>query len=433
MLLFPHYMDKSFLRFRTAVEYIDSLSNLPLFDDYMSGTAKPHPEIFIKRMKYFLDLLGNPERGFKFIHITGTSGKGTVATMVHNGLVASGKTCGLFTSPYVVSPIEKIQINDLYISPDEFADIFEEIKPYIDRAYISGEFGQPSYFEIYLAMAFVYFKQKKCEWVVLEVGCGGRYDATNIIPAPVASAITCIDYDHTEVLGKTLKKITLDKAGIIKKGSKFFTAETRPSLRKIFREVCLNDGASFAEVSPKAGDDSNSVLAETLLRSIGVLDIFIKKGIESTKLPARFEIMERKPLVIIDGAHNRSKVAHTVELLKKQKYQKLILILAIAHDKDSKDTFSQIVPLADKIFLTRFLAMGRKPSPPVRLMKELKPYLKSGASVEIFLDSQDAYRKAQGLSTDDDCILVTGSFYLAGELRKRWFQEEVVARTRRSF
>ena len=426
-------MDKSFLRFKTAVEYIDSLSNLPLFDDYMSGTAKPHPEIFLKRMRCFLDLLGNPEKGFKFIHITGTSGKGTVATMIHNGLVASGKSCGLFTSPYVVSPLEKIQVNDLYISPDEFADIFDEIKPFIDKAYIFGEFGRPSYFEIYLAMAFVYFKQKKCEWAVLEVGCGGRYDATNIIPSPVASAITCIDYDHIEILGKTLNKIAMDKAGIIKKGSKFFTAEPRPLLRKMFSEVCLKESASFFEVSPKIDDDSNAVLAETILRSIGVSDVFIKQGISYTKLPARFETMDKKPLVIIDGAHNRSKVAHTVALLKKQKYRKLFLILAIANNKDSEDILAQIVPLADKVFLTRFLSMDRKPAPPARLMTELKPYLKSGATVEIFLDSQDAYEKARGLSSDDDCILVTGSFYLAGELRSKWYSEEVIARKRKSF
>ncbi len=426
-------MDKSFLRFKTAVEYIDSLGNLPLFDDYMSGTAKPHPEIFLKRMRYFLDLLGNPERGFKFVHITGTSGKGTVATMVHNGLVASGKSCGLFTSPYVVSPLEKIQVNDLYISPDEFADIFEEIKPFIDKAYISGEFGRPSYFEIYLAMAFAYFKKKKCEWAVLEVGCGGRYDATNIIPAPVASAITCIDYDHIEILGKTLNKIALDKAGIIKKGSTFFTAEPRQPLRKMFREVCLKEGASCEEVSPKVGDDSNAVLAETILRSIGVSDVFIQQGLGYTKLPARFEIMQKKPLVIIDGAHNRSKVAHTVALLRKQKYKKLFLILAIANNKDSEDILTQIVPLADKVFLTRFLSMDRKPAPPARLMTELKPHLKPGATVEILLDPTDAYDKARVKSENEDCILVTGSFYLAGELRKKWYPEEVVAQRRKSF
>src|SRR3989344_5759513 len=140
---------KNFNRFHKAVAYIDSLSNLPLFADYMKVGREPHPEIYLKRMRYFLKLLGNPEKGFKFIHVTGTAGKGTVATMIHNTIVASGQKSGLFTSPLVVSPIEKIQVGDLYIAPNEFANLVEKIKPLIDFAYRAGKFGRPSHFEIY--------------------------------------------------------------------------------------------------------------------------------------------------------------------------------------------------------------------------------------------------------------------------------------------
>ncbi|KKU26985.1 MAG: FolC bifunctional protein [Candidatus Magasanikbacteria bacterium GW2011_GWA2_46_17] len=433
MLGFPHSMEKDFDRFHKAVDFIDSLGNLPLFPEYMESGEQSHPEIYLKRMRYFLKLLGNPEKNFKFVHVTGTAGKGTVATMIHNSLVASGKKCGLFTSPYVVSATEKIQVGDWYIGAGEFADLVEVVKPVIDTAYISGEFGRPSHFEIYFALALLYFKQKKCEWAVLEVGCGGRYDATNIIKSPEASAVTCIDYDHTEILGSTLKVIAYDKAGIIKRGSKFFTTEKRPALRKIFERVCGEEEASFEAVFPAANGDSNKLLAETILRSLGVSEVSIRKGITRTKLPARFEVVSRKPLVIIDGAHNRSKMAHTVALLKKEKFGKLFLIIGIADNKDSHDIFQNIIPLADEIFFTRFASRDRKPAPPLRLLKESKRYLKPSAKVKIYLDSSDALAAACDRLGKDDCLLATGSFFLAGELRKRWFPEGRILKGRRSF
>ena len=427
----PHYMKKDFDRFHKAVAYIDSLGNLPLFAEYMNPT-RPHPEIYLKRMRYFLKLLGNPERGFKFVHVTGTAGKGTVSTMIHNSLVEDGKQCGLFTSPYVVSPIEKIQVGDLYIAPDEFANLVEKIKPAVDFAYRAGKFGRPSHFEIYFAVALLYFKQKKCEWVVLEVGCGGRFDATNVIPSPEASAVTCIDYDHTEILGKTLRKIAYDKAGVIKRGSKFFTTENRMSLLKIFERVCRANGASFARVKAKTVDP-NQALAEAVCGDIGISEESIQKGVMRTKLPARFEIVARHPLVVVDGAHSRIKIAHTVSCIKKLKFKRLLLVVALADNKDSHDIFKQIIHLADEIFFTRFATPDRKPAPPARLLAESRKYLKIGVRTRIFLDSSDALAEARRRAGKNDCVLITGSFFLAGEARKHWFPEEKILKTRQSF
>lgn len=425
-------MKNDFKRFHEAVAYIDSLANLPLFADYMKPGAQPNPKIYLERMRYFLKLLGNPEKGFKFIHITGTSGKGTVATTIHNVLVTSGKKCGLFTSPFVVSPTEKIQVGNLYIAPGEFADLVEKIKPAIDFAYRAGKFGRPSHFEIYFALALLYFKRKECEWAVLEVGCGGRYDATNVIPPPQASAVTCIDYDHTEVLGKTLTEIACDKAGVIKRGSKFFTTEKRPALRTLFEKVCRGKGASFNLVRAE-GVDSNTALSRAVLVSLGVGSVSVEKGIQVTRLPARFETISRSPLIIVDGAHNRSKMAYTVGLLKKEKYKKLFLIIAIADNKDSHDIFKSVVPLADSVFFTRFSSRDRKPAPPARLLKEARKYLKPRPRPRIFLDSRDALEEALCNAGKYDCILVTGSFFLAGEIRSRFFSEEKVACSRKSF
>lgn len=422
-----------FDRFYKAVLYIDSLANLPIFAEYMKPGKQPNPEIYLKRMRYFLSLLGNPEREFKFVHITGTAGKGTVSTMIHNALVASGKQCGLFTSPSVISPIEKIQVGKFYIAPDEFADIVEKIKPAIDKAHADGNFGRPSQFEIYFAVALLYFKKKRCEWAVLEVGCGGRFDATNVIKAPEASVLTMIDYDHTDILGKTLNKIAYDKAGIIKRGSKFFTAETRPVLLEIFKRICREKGAKFQAVQPENYRDVDEEISSAVCHAIGLDESAIKSGIKTTKLPARFEIMEREPLVIIDGAHNRAKMAWTVSALKRERFNKLLLVIAISGNKNLRQILRQIVPLADEVFFTRFSSRDRKPASPERLFKESKKYLKPGARTEIFLDSSDALASARVRAAAGDCVLITGSFYLAGEARKEWFPEERILKSRRSF
>ena len=386
-----------FTKYHAAVRYLEGLSNIPVKEDYMKGKAKD-PTVYIKRMQWFLDALGNPERGFKYVHITGTAGKGTVSTMIHYALMANGYKTGLFTSPFVTTSIEKIQVNDLYIAPDVFADIVEGLKPVIDRALAESPYGAPSYFEKFLAIAFVYFKLQKCEWVVLEVGCGGRYDATNVIPAPEISAITNVDYDHMHILGKTLTKIAWDKSGIIKRGSKFFTTETRLRLRKIMEDICKEQGAEFTH-APGGNKE--------LVEAMG----FKAEGVQ---LPARFEIVQKNTLVIIDGAHNRAKIRHTVEQLKKLNYSKLHLVFALAANKE-REIIDQIP--ADFFYPTRF-------QNPERQAMRLEG---------MHTDPHQALDAALKAAKPEDAILVTGSFYLAGELRKRWYSEEHILVHRLAF
>lgn len=392
-----------FSRYYNAVKYLEGLSNIQSGPNYMSGPAprgvrgKHDPSVYIKRMAWFLDLLGNPEKGFKYIHITGTAGKGTVAAMIQQAMVKEGKHVGLFTSPFVTTSIEKIQVGDLYIAPDEFADVVEKMKPSLDEAFVKCPWGGPSYFERFLAIAFLYFKKMQCEYVVLEVGCGGRYDATNVIDAPMMSAITNIDYDHMHILGKTLTKIAWDKSGIIKKGSKFFTTETRPRLRKIMEDICQEQGASFTYVP-----GGNNELVEVM-----------GFDAQEVKLPARFEIMQDKPLVIIDGAHNRAKFRYTAKQLESLPYNKLHLVVALAANKD-KDIIKEI--RADYIYPTRFQNPERQ-------------CMNLGG----FTDSLLALDAALAAARSDDLVLVTGSFYLAGELRTRWYSEEGILINRKAF
>lgn len=244
-----------FQTYREAVAFIESFSYRSIRRNAVkkAGDKIRDPNFFLKRTQHFLDLLKNPERGMKVIHVTGTAGKGTVSTMIQQVLNAARQSnpkigsVGLFTSPYVTTTIEKIKVDDQYIAPDEFVEIVEYIKPFIPKAEKST-YGIPSAFELFVILSLLYFKRKNCKWAVLEVGLGGRYDATNIIPNPVVTAITNIDYDHTDILGHTLREIAYDKAGIIKKGSLFFTSEQRPSLQNFFKKTCEEVGAGYAAI-----------------------------------------------------------------------------------------------------------------------------------------------------------------------------------------
>ena len=419
----------NFQRYFRTVSFLQGLNNLPLDGDYLAD--KHHADRYIKRMRYFLNLIGNPDKGMKLIHIAGTSGKGTVTNMVHEMLLASGKNVGSFTSPFVTTPIEQIKVGDAYIAPDEFADIVEYLKPFINAAYADGPYGSPSYFEIFFSIALVYFQRKKCDWVVLEVGLGGRYDATNVIECPSVTAITNIDYDHTELLGKTLQKIASDKAGIIKSGSAFFTTEQRPALLKIFSAIC-DENRVVLQALPRRNNyrEYNAELATAIARHVGVSDEAISQGIKRVRLPCRFEVVGKNPMVVLDGAHNRAKIRATLANLEKVAFQRLHLVVGIADNKDYISILEQIIPLADSVAFTRFQSRERKCAHPKELLRKSAGFLKKSARVRMFLDPEQAVSQAIQDANRDDLVLVIGSFFLAGEVRKRWFSEELILERR---
>lgn len=418
-------MENLFVDYHKAIDYLEGFINLPIQGDYMID--KHHADVYIKRVAYFLSLLANPQDGFKFIHVAGTSGKGTVTNKLHDVLVLDGKKVGSFTSPFTTTSIEKIKIGDKLIDPKMFVEIVEYLKPYIDQAYLEGPYGRPSYFEIFLAIALIAFKKSGCEWVVLEVGLGGRFDATNIIKNPVITAITLIDYDHTELLGKTLEKIALDKAGIIKNGSIFFTTEKREKILNIFKKICAEQGASFHPIKT-SGDhrEKNNLLVRSIAREIGIKETSIEKGLNLSSLPCRFEIVQKNPFVVLDGAHNRSKITSTIENLKNLDFNKLTIIIGISNNKDHLSIIRQIVPLAHRVFFTRFQNKMRTTAHPKKLFAIGKKYIRKGSSAEIMLDPNMALNKALKISGENDAILITGSFFLTGELRTRWIPEDYI-------
>jgi len=421
-------------KYREAVSFIESFSNTSIRKNF--GKDKRDPRFFLDRTRYFLDLLGNPGKDISYIHVTGTAGKGTVSTMLANILTVSGKKTGLFTSPYVTTTIEKIAIDGIYISPTEFIRLVDYLKPFIEKAK-KGPYGAPSAFELFLAISFLFFQKQKCEWVILEVGLGGRYDATNIIEKPVVTAITMIDYDHTEVLGKTLKEIATDKAGIIKPGCAFFTSEQRPTLQKLFKNICAEKGVPFNAV-PKQLDHSayNRELVTAIGKHLRIPDKSIHRGISNTKLPCRFETIQKKPTVILDGAHNRAKIRSTISSLKKLSFEKLFLIVSVADNKnDNRRILKDLLamPYSMSLTLTQVQSPERRSLHPNKLLTYAKKFQRKNASIEVDGNAHLALKSALKEAAANDVILVTGSFFLAGELRKEWVSEEEVLEARAAF
>ena len=454
-------------RYHQAVKYIEAFSNTSLRNSLRNnfGENKKDPAVFLDRVRYFLKLLGNPEKGFSYIHVTGTAGKGTVSTMLAEVLVASGKKTGLFTSPYVTTTIEKVWVDGKYIAPSALVDLVEYLKPFIAKAE-RGPYGGVSAFELFFVIALLYFKQQKCEWVVLEVGLGGRYDATNAITKPIVTAITTIDYDHTEILGKTLREIAYDKAGIIKKGSLFFTSEQRPRLQALFKKICQDVGADFRAIGRQSHYSLyNRELVKAIARALSISHEDVARGLAHLHMPCRFETMQESPLVILDGAHNRAKIRSTISNLKNlsstSPFKKLYIIAAIADNKNDNRAILKplvVLPYPTHLVLTQVRMSDAEKQTSQRrtisaqlLLSIANEYIKeyqkktfkqkggqkkagrNTLTLEAIEDHHAALDHVLALAKKDDCILATGSFFLSGNLRKRWVSEEWILKHRKSF
>jgi len=419
---------KKFKNYFQAVQYIDSIRNFPA----KHGSANVRDRrCNIPRLAYLLKLLNNPHHHLKCIQVTGTGGKGTVANYLHEILTAGGFKVGSFLSPHVSAEIERIKINGQYIAPDQFSETLDQLKPYLNICVEKSPYGHPSFFETLLAMAFLYFKKEKVDYAVLEAGLGGQNDATNIVKENKLALITNIDYDHTEVLGNSLTKIALDKAGIIKKGSCFITTETRPKMLKIFQERCQKVKASFLQI--KADElERNQALARAAAQHFKIAEKQIIKGFKNSKLPCRFEIIQKSPLVIVDGSHNRIKLKYLEDKLENLNFRKLHIILALAYEKDARAALKEILPLADKLWLTRTLLTYRKSSD-LKELYQIGKKFKKNLEIKIIADPWQSLKLALREVKKHDCLLITGSFYLAGELRKHWISEEYTLKHRKSF
>ena len=405
---------------------------------YIHSLLKFGMNLGLRRISALLNELGNPQEKLEFVHVAGTNGKGTTSTMLSSILCAAGKKTGLFTSPYVFDFCERIQINNKNIPHDDLSLVVEKVKNACDR--LSAKGTEPTEFEAITAAAMLYFYEQKCDAVVLEVGLGGRYDSTNIIPCPKAAVITSISLDHTKILGDTVEKIAAEKCGIIKNGGTVITtSEQNEKALSVIKDTVkekngrlligdvsaaeiLSEDIFGTEISyngltvkiPLVGRHQveNTVGVITAARALGISDEFIKKGIESTVIHARMEIISRSPVIMLDGGHNPECAAALENVLVRFAGDKSITVLiGMMADKDTKDYLAAILPHCKTAVFT-------KPSNPRAedenvLLREGECFCRDVVSVK---DPKDAYKKAESLVKNGDMLLVCGSFYLLSDI-----------------
>ncbi|HUT22676.1 MAG TPA: Mur ligase family protein [Candidatus Bipolaricaulota bacterium] len=413
-------------KYNQALDYLISLSNIKK-DAFFSGCADP--KHYLKRAQTLFKLAGNPEKSAKkIIVVTGTSGKGSTVDALRQILFEAGKNVGAYYSPHSTTAIERIKVGDKYISPDEFARLVERMKPIIEKCF--QKFDLPSFFEIFTLLALMYFKEKKCDYIIVEVGCGGRHDAANAMSRIDIAAIINIGHDHLHIIGPTLTDVAFEKAGIIHRNTCFTTEKNRTFL-KIFENEAKKTKSKLIEVKFK--DKPNQALASSIAKHLKINDEFIEKGLKKSGLPCRFEIIQKNPLVIIDSAHNPEKIKYLSKKLNTQKAKRLKIIFALSSPKNIKACLKPLLDNFDcEIFATRFLVEQRQAINPFEIQRTVKkvwPKTKCRA----FLDPWQAFDAAKKNLSKNQLLLITGSTFLCGELRKSWISEEWILQNRKSF
>lgn len=390
-------------------------------------------------VRSLLERLGNPQESFPSVLIAGTNGKGSVAAMTASLLTAAGFRTGLYTSPDLIDFRERIRINGRMIQREEIVACVEAVK--------RGVRETVSYFEFLTAMAFLHF-QKKVDIVVLEVGLGGRLDATNVV-VPLVSVITNISLEHREYLGNTLEQIACEKGGIIKERGICLTAARQRPVIETLEGICRERGATLYRVGkeirtilhrdgtfsyrglgrsqdrllcPLIGRHqiSNAALALGAVELIGearfrVDDAAVAQGLKQVRWEGRLEILQRSPMLLVDGAHNPAGVATLRRALENDfPGRRLILVFGVLGDKDYRTMARRLFPLADRVILTRPHSERALHPDSLRPLAE-----KHNRAVEVIEDPGNALIRALSLAGTDDLVCAAGSLYLVGEIKRR--------------
>ncbi len=429
------HMSDTFEQYRKTYEEFLSLSNLceKTYSDSNQELANS-----LKRTEAFLISLGSPHKKLQIIHIAGTSGKGSVAYTLHQILTHAGHKTGTYLSPHTTTYLERFQFGNGLLNASDLIEYIHELTDYYQK-YLSRKNDPLSFFELSTCLALFAFNKSGAKWCVLEAGCGGRWDATNVIPTPRAAIITNIDKDHTELLGNTLEKIAYEKAGIIKKDGIVVCGETRSCLQKIFVKEAQKNNATIFFVNKQKPDNlsdahashqqHNIALSTATANIIGIHKSDINNAVsELSLLPCRFETIQTKPLIILDGAHSPAKIASTVNQIKTLN-KPVHLIFGCAANKNIKEMLKLIIPHVSAITTTRFKMEQRKSANPVVLLNMIPKNKRAGA----FLNHSDALNYAKCITDKNDAIVITGSLFLSGEMRANWIPEEQIINQNSSF
>ena len=393
------------------------------------------------RTQTLLAKMGNPEKDLKFVHIAGTNGKGSTAAMTASILRKAGYRTGLYTSPFIYRFHERMQVDGVEISDEELAAVTEYVRPLAQSMEES-----PTEFELVCCIAFEYFKRRKCDIVVLEVGMGGAFDATNVIETPEVAVITNIGLDHTEVLGDTVEKIAETKAGIFKADGHAVIYRGAPSVEAVFERICAERNVRLKKADfeglrlqshglegqvfdcgnrkglflPLLGDHQlhNAAVvlsvADTLIeKGWNISEENIRDGLRDTRWPGRFDIMRHDPLFIIDGGHNPQCIEALVKNIRDYLVgKKLIVLTGVLADKDYADMYKPVMPYAQQ-----FVCIT-PPSPRKLEAAQLAEHLTQAGARAVACESiLDGVRTAMELAGKDGVVLSFGSLYSIGSIR----------------
>ena len=419
--------------------------------DWLYNVRRFGPNRTLEPTRRYLELLGNPQESFKSIHITGTNGKGSTSAFTASILEAAGFKVGLYTSPHLERFNERIKVNRVEISDEDTARLLTEARKIFEEMVSYPKPMPLRFFDILTGVCFKYFEEQKVDFGVIEVGLGGRLDATNLIN-PLVSVITNIGYEHVNILGPTLEDIAHEKAGIIKKNTPVVTGESNPNITDVFKKTTYEFGSDLFVVAQSAqyqristGQDgqifnlktpqreyrglriplfgmhqilnaTTSVLAiEALSKSgIDISQSSIKTGLQNVNWPARLEIIHNKPTIILDCAKDAEATEAVKETIKSDlNNHRTIAVISMSSDKNIEGMISNISEVADRFILTKHSVTYRAAEPD-RLIKEVVKYRKP---YEVYLNRDEAFKHAVDIADPDDMILVIGSVYLAGDAR----------------
>ena len=369
---------------------------------YLQSLEKFGINLGLNRIICLLNKLDNPHQKFQSIHIAGTNGKGSTAATIASILTESGYKVGLYTSPHLFDYRERIKFKGKNISRKEFKEGLSRV-----QKSAKGLEESPTIFEVLTAVAFWYFAKKKVDYAVVEVGMGGRLDATNII-SPLVSVITNIDYEHTEVLGKTLSKIAREKAAIIKPGVSVVTAENKAEPLKVIEKTCRANNSKLLVIEGQKPRQTNTAcsLSALLLAEIKVSKSAIKRGLKKVSWPGRFQILSKNPLVIVDGAHNPAgakALRVTIEELYPGK--KFALIFGMQATKNHLKTLNELLPVIRSVIIT--CSSHKQACDPTCMYSKFKKKIPR----QIALSVKDALNNWDRKTP----LLITGSLFLIAD------------------
>jgi dihydrofolate synthase/folylpolyglutamate synthase len=429
------------------MDYRESLEYLLRFADY---ERLPRSGIVwdLKRVERLLARLGDPHYSARTVHVAGTKGKGSTAAMIASVLKSAGYKVGLYTSPHLLSYTERIQVDCKPIAEGEWAKLVEILKPHVEAENALGDLGELTTFELYTAMAFLHFQQVKADWQVVEVGLGGRLDATNVVK-PEVCVITSISYDHMDVLGDTLGKIAKEKAGIIKPGADIVSAPQFPEAMEVIERVCKEKGVRLIKVGEEVtwergefniegqsfrvkGRRDNYDLwlpllgehqMENAANAVAVVEILVERGaivrpeaivegVRSVNWPGRLQVLGKEPWVVVDGAHNAYSIERLGEALERHfRYERLTLVIGFGSDKDVSGMAREAAKITGDIIVVA--SRHPKAMKPEALRAEFQ---KHGVTPRVVNSVGEAVRLALEGAGHNDLVCAAGSIFVIAEV-----------------